>query len=302
MSRSIQEICIFSYYGYAIDRLLDAISANDKALQALKKPRTLKHTGGMISDELLLKQVMLDPSLLGSSSSSSNLSSAEQQMLRLHHKQQQQHFHHLQQLQQHHLIQQQREQQILQQQREQQQQSQHFPSNLHHQMQIQQQFLLQQQLMNQQQQQGPLSGLLPTGHGLNASLLQSSQFAAETAGSQQLSTTMLPTPATHIGPSHGPTPVPQFVLPASSAHPHSLLQLQQQQSGQQQLQQQLQQQSGQQQLQQQLQQQQSGQQQLQQQHQQQTSYLMVDIDDFIQQNSKKSISDSGSSASGPGIE
>ena len=270
MSRSIQEICIFSYYGYAIDRLLDAISANDKALQALKKPRTLKHTGGMISDELLLKQVMLDPSLLGSSSSSSNLSSAEQQMLRLHHKQQQQHFHHLQQLQQHHLIQQQREQQMLQQ-----QQSQHFPSNLHHQMQIQQQFLLQQQLMNQQQQQGHLSGLLPTGHGLNASLLQSSQFAAETAGSQQISPTMLPTPATHIGPSHGPTPVPQFVLPAPSAHPHSLLQHQQQQSGQQQLQQQ---------------------------HQQQTSYLMVDIDDFIQQNSKKSISDSGSSASGPGIE
>lgn len=284
MSRSIQEICIFSYYGYAIDRLLDAISASDKVLQALKKPRTLKHTGGMISDELLLKQVMLDPSLLGSSSSSSNLSSAEQQMLRLHHKQQQQHFHHLQQLQQHHLIQQQREQQMLQQQ----QQSQHFPSNLHHQMQIQQQFLLQQQLMNQQQQQGPLSGVLPIGHGLNASLLQSSQYAAETAGSQQLSTTMLPTPATHIGPSHGPTPVPQFVLPAPSAHPHSLQQ--QQQSGQQQ--------SGQQQLQ----QQQSGQQQLQQQHQQQTSYLMVDIDDFIQQNSKKSTSDSGSSASGPGTE
>ena len=261
----------FSYYGYAIDRLLDAISASDKVLQALKKPRTLKHTGGMIADELLLKQVMLDPSLLGSSSSSSNLSSAEQQMLRLHHKQQQQHFHHLQQLQQHHLIQQQREQQMLQQQ----QQSQHFPSNLHHQMQIQQQFLLQQQLMNQQQQQqqGPLSGVLPIGNGLNASLLQSSQFAAETAGSQQLSTTMLPTPATHIGPSHGPTPVPQFVLPAPSAHPHSLQQ-----------------------------QQQSGQQQLQQQHQQQTSYLMVDIDDFIQQNSKKSKSDSGSSASGPGTE
>jgi len=275
VSQSIQEICIFSYYGYAIDRLLDAISASDKVLQALKKPRTLKHTGG-ISDELLLKQVMLNPSLLGSSSSSSNLSSAEQQMLRLHHKQQQQHFHHLQQLQQHHLIQQQREQQMLQQQ----QQSQHFPSNLHHQMQIQQQFLLQQQLMNQQQQQqGPLSGVLPIGNGLNASLLQSSQFAAETAGSQQLSTTILPTPANHIGPSHGPTPVPQFVLPAPSAHPHSLLQ--QQQSGQQQLQQQ-----------------QSGQQQ----HQQQTSYLMVDIDDFIQQNSKKSTSDSGSSASGPGTE
>ena len=163
-------------------------------------------------------------------------------------------------------------------------------------MQIQQQFLLQQQLMNQQQQQlmnqqqqGPLSGVLPIGHGLNASLLQSSQFAAETVGSQQLSTTMLPTPATHIGPSHGPTPVPQFVLPAPSAHPHSLQQ--QQQSGQQQS---GQQQSGQQQLQ----QQQSGQQQ----HQQQTSYLMVDIDDFIQQNSKKSTSDSGSSASGPGTE